>query len=85
MIVGWTVRPRDGHGQRATYAEIRRPLHEVGAVLETRAVHGGRSAYNHLLCLAQSNGIAPARVHEVLDLVGLDDVAGAGPAGFRSA
>ena len=39
------------------YGELHRPLTEVGAVLEVRAVHGGRSAYNHLLCLAQSNGI----------------------------
>jgi ABC-2 type transport system ATP-binding protein len=56
------------------YGEIRRPLHQVGAVLEARAVHGGRSAYNHLLCLAQSNGIARARVREVLELVGLEQV-----------
>jgi ABC-2 type transport system ATP-binding protein len=57
------------------YASLRRPLHDVGAVLEVRAVHGGRSAYNHLLCLAQSNGIPARRVTEVLDLVGLDGVA----------
>lgn len=56
------------------YATIRRPLHEVGAVLEVRAVHGGRSAYDHLLCLAQSNGIAKARVAAVLELVGLSGV-----------
>ncbi|HEY7048252.1 MAG TPA: ATP-binding cassette domain-containing protein [Jatrophihabitantaceae bacterium] len=61
------------------YGELRRPLHEVGAVLEVRAVHGGRSAYNHLLCLAQSNGIGRRRVAEVLDLVGLE------PAGRRRA
>jgi ABC-2 type transport system ATP-binding protein len=57
------------------YASIRRPLHEVGAVLEVRAVHPGRSAYHHLLCLAQSNGIAARRVCQVLSLVGLDAVA----------
>jgi ABC-2 type transport system ATP-binding protein len=57
------------------YADHVRPLHEVGAVLEARALHGGRSAYNHLLCLAQSNGIGPARVASVLDLVGLSEVA----------
>jgi ABC-2 type transport system ATP-binding protein len=56
------------------YREIRRPLHQVGAVLEVRAVHGGRSAYNHLLCLARSNGIGRRRVAEVLDLVGLSEV-----------
>ena len=44
------------------YAQHRRPLHEIGAVLESRAVHGGRSAFNHLLCLAQSNGIGWRRV-----------------------
>src|SRR5689334_16694358 len=38
------------------YRRIHRPLRQVGAVLEVRAVHGGRSAYDHLLCLAQSNG-----------------------------
>jgi ABC-2 type transport system ATP-binding protein len=57
------------------YRSLRQPLHEVGAVLEVRAVHGGRSAYNHLLCLAQSNGIGRRRVDEVLDIVGLRDVA----------
>jgi len=58
------------------YGQIKRPLHQVGAVLEVRAVHGGRSAYHHLLCLAQSNGIGKRRVHEVLGTVGLTDVAG---------
>jgi ABC-2 type transport system ATP-binding protein len=57
------------------YAEHRRPLHQVGAVLDARAAHGGRSAYHHLLVLAQSNGIAARRVREVLDLVGLSDAA----------
>jgi ABC-2 type transport system ATP-binding protein len=56
------------------YAEIRRPLHHVGAVLEVGSVHGGRSAYNHLLCLAQSNGIRRQRVTEVMELVGIGDV-----------
>ena len=56
------------------YQSIRRPLHQIGAVLEVRAVHGGRSAYNHLLALAQSNGIPARRVTEVLALVGLDGV-----------
>ncbi len=57
------------------YGEHYRPLHEVGAVLEARAVHGGRSAYNHLLALAQSNGIGRGRVRAVLELVGLSEVA----------
>jgi len=57
------------------FRSLRQPLHQVGAVLEVRAVHGGRSAYNHLLCLAQSNGIGRRRVDKVLDIVGLRDVA----------
>jgi ABC-2 type transport system ATP-binding protein len=51
------------------------PLHEVGALLEARSVHTGRSAYNHLLALAQTHGIARSRVGELIDLVGLHDVA----------
>jgi ABC-2 type transport system ATP-binding protein len=57
-----------------SYRSMHRPLHEVGAVLDARALHGGRSAYNHLLCLAQSNGIGKRRVTDVLDLVGLSSV-----------
>ena len=57
------------------YRTLKRPLHEVGAVLDARAVHGGRSAYHHLLALAQSNGIGARRVHAVLELVGLSGVA----------
>jgi ABC-2 type transport system ATP-binding protein len=53
------------------YADLRAPAHEVGALLDARAVHPGRTAFHHLLALAQSNGIAAARVHEVLELVGL--------------
>jgi ABC-2 type transport system ATP-binding protein len=57
------------------YASLHRPLFEVGAMLEAAAVHQGRSAYNHLLCVAQSNGIGRRRVAEVLDIVGLTSVA----------
>src|SRR6478672_9243888 len=57
------------------YADIPAPLHEVGALLEARSVHTGRSAYNHLRVLAATHGIAPARVQQVIDLVGLADVA----------
>jgi ABC-2 type transport system ATP-binding protein len=70
-------RPTDGSvtiGGRP-YATIRRPLFDVGAVLDVRACHGGRSAYHHLLCLAQADGIGRRRVTEVLDLVGLSGVA----------
>ena len=51
------------------------PLYEVGALLEARSVHTGRSAYNHLLGLAQTHGIPKRRVSEVIDLVGLHEVA----------
>nr|WP_084965532.1 ATP-binding cassette domain-containing protein [Thermoactinospora rubra] len=57
------------------YASLRRPLHEVGALLDATAVHGGRSAHDHLLALAASNGIGAARVAEVLARVGLSGVA----------
>jgi ABC-2 type transport system ATP-binding protein len=51
------------------------PLHEVGALLEARSVHTGRSAYNHLLALAQTHGLGRSRVDEMIDLVGLHEVA----------
>jgi len=65
-----------------SYRSYRRPLFEVGALLEARSFHGGRSAYNHLLCLASANGIGRNRVAEVLDLVGLDRVARRRAGGF---
>jgi ABC-2 type transport system ATP-binding protein len=58
------------------YREHAAPLHEVGALLEARSVHTGRSAYNHLLSLAQTHGIPKPRVSELIDLVGLHEVAG---------
>ena len=57
------------------YRDHRAPLHEVGALLEARSVHTGRSAYNHLLALAQTHGIPSRRVDELIDLVGLHEVA----------
>ena len=57
------------------YADHRAPLREVGALLEARSVHTGRSARNHLLAIAQTHGIGRARVNEVIDMVGLGDVA----------
>ncbi|MEO3869686.1 ATP-binding cassette domain-containing protein [Nonomuraea sp. B12E4] len=57
------------------YHELRRPLHKIGALLDAKAVHGGRSAYNHLLAIAQSNAIPASRVSEVLEMVGLREVA----------
>jgi ABC-2 type transport system ATP-binding protein len=56
------------------YRELDNPMREVGALLDAKAVHGGRSAYSHLLCLAQTNNIPKRRVDEVLSLVGLTEV-----------
>jgi ABC-2 type transport system ATP-binding protein len=58
------------------YAGLPNPLRFVGALLEAKSVHTGRSARNHLLFLAQTQGIPSRRVGEMLDLVGLRDVAG---------
>jgi ABC-2 type transport system ATP-binding protein len=57
------------------YRNLPTPLHEVGALLDAKAMHGGRKAYNHLLVLAQSNGIPRRRIDEVLGIVGLETVA----------
>jgi ABC-2 type transport system ATP-binding protein len=57
------------------YRDHAAPLHEVGALLEARSVHTGRSAFNHLLALAQTHGISKKRVDELIDLVGLHEVA----------
>jgi ABC-2 type transport system ATP-binding protein len=57
------------------YRDHATPLHEVGALLEARSVHTGRSAYYHLLALAQTHGIGKRRVAELIDLVGLHEVA----------
>src|SRR5437016_4776207 len=64
------------------YREHAAPLHEVGALLEARSVHTGRSAYNHLLALAQTHGVDRRRVDELIDLVGLHDVAKKRAGGF---
>src|SRR6202163_4364651 len=57
------------------YRDHAAPLHEVGALLEARSVHTGRSAYNHLLALAQTHGIPRGRVDELIEIVGLESVA----------
>jgi ABC-2 type transport system ATP-binding protein len=57
------------------YRDFPAPLHEVGVLLEARSVHTGRSAYHHLLALAQTHGIPRSRVQELISLVGLDEVA----------
>src|SRR5271167_688118 len=64
-----------GRGNGCAYRELSAPLHEVGAMLEALAIHTGRSAYNHLLALAQTHGIRRGRVEEVIELVGLGEVA----------
>jgi len=58
-----------------SFRDLRWPLREVGALLEAKAVHPGRSARNHLLSLAQTNAISARRVDEVLEIVGLSAVA----------
>jgi ABC-2 type transport system ATP-binding protein len=57
------------------YRDHRAPLHQVGALLEAQSVHTGRSAYNHLLALAQTHGIGRRRVNELIEAVGLEEVA----------
>lgn len=64
------------------YRELTQPLRAVGALLEARAVHSGRSAYNHLLVLAQTQGLPRKRVDEVIDLIGLRTVAAKRAGGF---
>ncbi|MET7638498.1 ATP-binding cassette domain-containing protein [Streptomyces sp. NPDC005438] len=64
------------------YRQLPNAPRQVGALLDAKAVHGGRSARNHLLCLAQLSGIPSRRVDEVLDVVGLRDVAGKRSTGF---
>src|SRR5437763_15099352 len=58
------------------------PMAELGILLEAKAVHTGRSARNHLLALAQTNGLSRRRVDELIDIVGLTDVAGKRVGGF---
>jgi ABC-2 type transport system ATP-binding protein len=64
------------------YADHRAPLHEVGALLEARSFHTGRSARNHLLALAATHRIPPRRVDQLISLVGLDSVARHRAGGF---
>ncbi|WP_157248787.1 ABC transporter ATP-binding protein [Nonomuraea typhae] len=57
------------------YHQLKHPLRRIGALLDAKAVHGGRSARNHLLAIAQSNGLPASRVEQVLETVGLSQVA----------
>jgi len=64
------------------YRAVRAPMAELGILLEARSVHTGRSARNHLLALAQTNGVSQRRVDEVIDMVGLGEVARKRVGGF---
>ena len=64
------------------YHRLAAPLREVGALLDAKAVHGGRTAYNHLQVLAKANGLPRGRVDAVIDLVGLHSVARKRSGGF---
>jgi ABC-2 type transport system ATP-binding protein len=66
----------------APYQQAQVPMAELGILLEAKAVHTSRSAYNHLLALAQTNGVPSSRVSEVIDLVGLREVARKRAGGF---
>jgi ABC-2 type transport system ATP-binding protein len=65
-----------------SYQDLAYPMREMGALLDAKAVNGGRSAFSHLLCLAQTNNIPKRRVNEVLELVGLTEVARKRSKGF---
>ncbi|MEY9862779.1 ABC-2 type transport system ATP-binding protein [Catenulispora sp. GAS73] len=83
MLIGLDV-PTEGRAtvDGRSYADHPAPLHEVGAMLEARAIHPGRSARNHLRTLAATHGIPAARVDEVIELVGLRSVATRRAGGF---
>ncbi|MFA3839489.1 ABC transporter ATP-binding protein [Streptomyces aureus] len=83
MLLGLDT-PTAGHatvGGRA-YAAHAAPLHEVGALLEARSIHPGRTAFHHLMALAHTHGVPRSRVDHVLALTGLTDVAGKRVKGF---
>src|SRR5258708_36871393 len=64
------------------YQDLPAPLRAVGALLEAQAVHKGRNAYNHLVCLAQTQGIPERAVVSVIRMEGLEGVAKKGAGGF---
>ncbi|MCX4644561.1 MULTISPECIES: ABC transporter ATP-binding protein [unclassified Streptomyces] len=83
MLLGLDT-PTAGHatvGGRA-YAAHTAPLREVGALLEARSIHPGRTAFHHLMALAHTHGVPRSRVDHVLALTGLTDVAGKRVKGF---
>ncbi|WP_380172855.1 ATP-binding cassette domain-containing protein [Kineococcus sp. DHX-1] len=83
MVLG-LERPTAGtvlvDGQR--YVDLKAPLHTIGAMLDARSVHPGRTAFRHLLALARTHGIPRSRVDEVIGLTGLESVAGRRVKGF---
>ncbi|WP_243064713.1 ABC transporter ATP-binding protein [Humibacter sp. RRB41] len=83
MIVGLD-KPTAGHAlvDGKPYAKHPAPLHEVGALLEAKAVHTGRTAFNHLRALAATHGIPKSRVHDVIAMTGLESVANKRVGGF---
>ncbi len=83
MLLGLD-RPSSGRStiNGKAYVDFAAPLREVGALLEARAIHTGRSARNHLLAMAATNGIPRRRVDEMIGLVGLEAVAGKRVGGF---
>jgi ABC-2 type transport system ATP-binding protein len=85
MILGLD-QPTAGHAtvNGRAYADHPAPLTEVGALLDARAVHPGRTARNHLLALAATTGISRRRVAEVIELTGLGPVVVAAPTSSRA-
>jgi ABC-2 type transport system ATP-binding protein len=83
LILGLDA-PHAGHARvnGRPYRDHAAPLHEVGALLEARSVHTGRSATNHLLALAQTHGIPRRRVDELIEMVGLKEVGRKRAGGF---
>ena len=83
MIAGLDA-PTSGHilVNGLPYRDAKAPMAELGTLLEARAIHTSRSAFHHLLALAQTNGIRKSRVRDVIDLVGLSDVATKRAGGF---
>ncbi|RMB57479.1 ABC transporter ATP-binding protein [Tessaracoccus antarcticus] len=83
MIVGLD-KPNSGRVEvnGRQYRGHRAPLQEVGVLLDARAAHSGRTAYKHLLAIAATHGIGATRVHEVIQMAGLDSVARKRVGGF---
>ena len=77
-------RPDTGHASIGgrPYRDLADPLRTVGALLEAKAAHSGRTARNHLLCLAQTQGLPPGRVDQVISMAGLGAVARKRAGGF---